>query len=275
MGRRAILFRLRCALLAYTLVCASLFFAEKANASPWTLPARELLVISRADYFNADLGPVNTLDGIVDSRFERLETNTYAEYGLTNRVMIGGKVVYGTSWLTRGATAETATGFSELEAFGQYQLFRNGRHAGAVRVAIARPSGFGSGARAALQSDGPDLQLSALYGRNLSDGPVKIFAVADAGLRKRFGDAADEARFQATLGAEPGGGFLLLLDSYATLSFRNEDPGGGDYDIVKIQPSVVWRLSRRWTFQAGVTEEVAGRNIDLGRTYFFGIWSRF
>jgi hypothetical protein len=44
---------------------------------------------------------------------------------------------------------------------------------------------------------------------------------------------------------------------------------------VKIQPSLVYRFSRRWTVQAGVTEEIASRNLALGRTYFIGLWSAF
>jgi len=261
------------------LFCAVLFsvltIGAPALASPWAKENNQLLVISSADYFSAPLEPTSTLDGLVESDFKRLDSITYVEYGLTNDVTIGGKVVFGTSWLTRGTDIETATGFSEIEAFGQYQLFRSGQDAGAVRLTLARPSNFSSGARAELQSDGMDVDLSILYGRNLHARRTKIFTAIDAGFRKRLGNAADQVRIQTTLGFEPSERFLFLVDTFATISLRNEDIGGADFDIVKIQPSALWRISNRWGLQVGVTEEITGRNITLGRTFFVGLWSSF
>jgi hypothetical protein len=246
-----------------------------ASASPWAKADNALLIISRANYFNADLTPTSAPDGTIENRFQRIDSNTYIEFGLTDEVTIGGKAVFGTSWLMRGTDIETATGFSEVEVFGQYQFYHSGKDVSAVRIAASRPSNFSSGARPELQSDGADIDASILYGRNLLSRQLKIFAAIDAGYRKRFGQAADQVRLQTTLGVEPGKHFLLLIDTFATLSLRNEEVGGADFDIVKIQPSALWRISNRWGVQAGVTEEVYGRNISLGRTYFIGIWSSF
>lgn len=247
----------------------SLAVTGAAHASPWARADGEFFIISRADYFRADFGETDPGD------FRRFESNTYVEYGLTEKVTLGGKAVYGTSWLTSAAGTETASGFTEIEGFGQYQFLRTAKHAASARIAVARPAAFQSGARANLQSDSVDTEAALLYGRNLVTGPMKIFAAAEAGYRRRFGAAADEFRTQTTIGIEPGRRWLILLDSFATLSLRNEDPGGADYDVVKIQPSLVYRFSGRWTVQAGMTEEIAGRNLALGRTYFIGLWSAF
>jgi hypothetical protein len=249
--------------------------SSAAVASPWARADNELFVISRADYFKADLGPVNTINAVVDSRFERFMSNTYVEYGLTDKITIGGKALYGTSWLTRGSDIETASGFSEVEAYVQYQAFRSSTHAGAIRIAIARPANFSSGARPELQSNGVDIDISALYGRNIITTPVKVFITTEFGYRKRFSDSADHIRMDATIGFEPSDRFLVLFDFFSTVSMKNEDVGGADFDIVKIQPTLLWRASRRWAFQVGMTEEVASRNISTGRTYFFGLWTSF
>ncbi|NOX83970.1 MAG: hypothetical protein GXP06_13490 [Alphaproteobacteria bacterium] len=270
---KSICYRLR---LKDIFICFIVLVASStAAASPWARADNELFVISRADYFKADLGPVNTINGIVDSRFERLMSNTYVEYGLTDNITIGGKALYGTSWLTRGRDTETASGFSEVEAYIQHQAFRSSTHAGAVRLAAARPANFSSGARPELQSNGVDMDVSALYGRNMITTPVKIFTTTEIGYRKRFGGAADHIRMDATIGFEPSDRFLVLFDFFSTISMQNENIGGADFDIVKIQPSLLWRATKRWAFQAGMTEEVASRNISTGRTYFFGLWSRF
>lgn len=255
--------------------CAILAMTGPGSASPWTRDKSELLIISRADYFKADLPPVDKGSRLVESRFQRLESNTYSEFGLTSDIMIGGKLVYGTTWLTRGAETETATGFSEIESFGQYQVFRRELDAGAIRVAATIPSRFSSGVRDGLQTDGVDIDASLLYGRNLVSGDVKIFSTIEAGFRKRTGDAADQVRLQSTIGLEPDDTWLILIDAFATLSLRNETPGGADFDIMRIQPSVLYQFSRRWGVQVGVTEEISGRNLALGRTFFIGLWSRF
>ncbi len=255
--------------------CIACVASSGASASPWARADNELLIISRADYFKADLGPVNTIGGIVDSRFERFMSNTYVEYGLTETITIGGKALYGTSWLTRGGATETASGFSEVETYIQYQVFRSPIHSGAVRLAVARPANFSSGARPELLSNGVDMDVSALYGRNITSNSVKIFTTAELGYRKRFSDSADHIRMDATIGIEPSDQFLILFDFFSTLSIQNESAGGADFDIIKIQPSLLWRATRRWAFQAGMTEEIASRNISTGRTYFFGLWTSF
>lgn len=245
------------------------------RASPWSRPKNEILIISRADYFTSDLGLVSVGNELVDGRFQRAESNNYIEFGLTKNIIVGGKVFYGTSWLTRGPDVETASGFTEIEFFAQHQVFRNGRHAGAVKIAGALPSNLDSGARPGQQSDGADVEIAALYGRSIIFQPIKIFATAELGYRKRFGAAADQARLLTTVGVEPGEHWLILLDTFSVKSAQNERPGGADFDVVKFQPSLVWRATKRMSVQAGITQEIAGRNIALGRTYFLGLWTRF
>lgn len=258
---------------ALAALCAALLSTNAANASPWARNQGEIFLISQARYFNTSPQDENI------SRFERLESDLYLEYGLTSAFTLGAKAVYGTSWLTRAETIETVSGFSELIGFGQYQMRRGDADALSIRLSIIVPSDLEAGVRLGLQSDGVDVETAALYGRNLSSGPVKTFLALNAGYRKRFGDAADQLRAQATLGAEPGDRWLLLADIFAERSLRNETAGGADFDIVKLQPSIVYRFGkgpkRRWAAQAGVTEEIAGRNLSLGRAAFVSLWSAF
>ncbi len=241
-----------------------------ARASPWARPGGELLVITRAEYFRTDLSSEDPNGGA----FESLDTNTYFEFGLTPDITIGGKAIYGTAWLTDSTGSYSDSGFSELEGYTQYQFLRNNKHAASVRLSAGKPSAFQASARDTLDS-GADVEVAALYGRNLTFGPVQTFTALELGYRKRFGAAADLLRGQATLGAKAGDHWMVLLESFATVSMRNEEPGGADYDIIKIQPSVVYRFNRRWSLQAGMNEEIAGRNLARGRTFFLGLWSSF
>lgn len=248
---------------------------QPAYASAWSRDAGELMIISRADYFTSDIGEISVGGADVGGSFERIESNTYVEYGVTKGLTLGGKVFYGTSWLTRGTEVESASGFTEFEGFAQQQVFRNDRHAGAVKIAAGVPSGFEAGARTALQSEGVDLEFSLLYGRSVTFRPIKTFAAAEVGVRKRFSDSADQIRFLTTVGVEPSERWTFLFDTYSVKSLRNDATDGADFDVVKIQPSLVWRATRRFSFQAGVSEEITGRNLDLGTTYFLGLRTQF
>ena len=247
------------------------FAGSPASASPWARLDGEILVISGMNYFRSDLSSQDPKGGF----FESLENDTYLEFGLTEDITIGGKAVYGTSWLTNSAGAFSDSGFSEIEGYAQYQFLRTIKHAASVKLSAGKPAAFQSGARSDLESGGADLELAGLYGRNVMFEPVKIFVAGEAGFRKRFGENADLLRTQATIGVEPGKHWVLLLETFAAVSMRNESDGGADYDIVKIKPSVVYRFNRRWAVQAGVTEEVVDRNLARGRTYFIGLWSAF
>lgn len=258
---------------ALAALCAWICSATVANASPWARDQGEAFLISQARYFTTSPQDEDI------RRFERLESDLYLEFGLTSAVTLGAKAVYGTSWLTRNGAVETISGFSEVGGFGQYELRRTAADAFSLRLSVIAPSDLGAGVRQGLQSDGVDVETAALYGRNLSSGPVKTFLALNAGYRKRFGDAADQLRAQATLGAEPGERWLLLADIFVERSLRNATDGGADFDIIKVQPSIVYRFGegpkRRWAAQAGMTEEIAGRNLSLGRAAFVSLWSAF
>lgn len=248
--------------------------AGPAEASAWGRAAGEIYVSSRASFFHATAdGPI--APDLAAARFERFDSDTYTEYGLSRAVTLGGKAVYATSTYFDGTTTGSASGFSEFEGFLQVEARRGGRGALAFRLTAASPSSFDSGGRPGLVSDGADLEARVLYGRNLALSPVKIFASVETGYRRRLGAAADQIRADALIGVEPTHRLLLLVELFSSTSLRNESPGGADYDVAKIQPSIVWRLSRRYSLQAGLIHEAAGRNLMLGNAYFVGLWSAF
>ncbi len=264
--------RIQLAFAVFSAICAS---TTAARASPWVRAAGEFLFISRGELFNAALDPVETPSGLVSANFSRFESDAYVEYGATRRFTIGGKARYGSTTIQRGAERDTASGVSEIEAFTQYQLLRSRRHAAALRISASKNRGLQSGARNELQNTGFDTEIAALYGQDVVLEPVNIYWAVEAGYRKRFGDAADQIKSTATIGVEPHQRLLLLLETFSTTSLRNETGGGSDFDVVKIQPSVLFRLNNRWALQAGLSKEPIVRNLQPGRTYFISLWNRF
>lgn len=246
-----------------------------AQASPWGQPRHSLLVISRAEYFRAELAALEDSQQAGARAFTRFDTNTYAEYGLTHNTTIGGKVVYGVSTLSEPSGASSQSGFSEIEFFLQRTIHRTDRSVFAAQISAGVPSRFGSGARDSLISDGMDVEATALFGSTLATRPVKIFTAAETAYRKRTGDSADQLNAQLTFGVEPGRRWLLLADLFSTVSLRNQTPGGADFDVLKIQPAIVYRATNRMSLELGFNQEFGGRNIEEGRTVFLGLWSAF
>jgi hypothetical protein len=251
----------------YAFVAAAAMATPPADASPWTRPVGDLFVASTIDYFRAATGPAE--------RFRRLDTSTYAEFGLSERTALGAKVVYGTSWTERPDGTLVETGFSEIEAYAQRTIQRGGRGTIAARIGVIAPARLGSGVRAGLASDGLTAEARALYGRTLLQRPVRIFVGAESAFRRNFGSGADEARGDIVLGLEPSRRFLFLLESLTTVSLQNAEPGGSDYDLYKGQASIVVRTGRRFRVQAGFNHEFRGRNVVPGDSIFISFWSEF
>lgn len=261
--------------LALVMVIFCCIHAAPAIASPWGQESGALFISSRSEYFRAN-STLPSTNGIgATQRFERLESNTYAEFGLTRDILVGAKAVYGSSGIANGSGVQSATGFSEFEGFVQRRLWQGANSVGAIRLAGAAPTRFNTGVRSGLRSDGADAEIRFLYGRNLITRPVKIFNATELGYRRRFGDAADQIRLDALIGVETTSRFLMIVETFSTLSIRNENFGGADFDVFKIQPSVVMHFNPHWSLQAGLTHEAAGRGLDLGNTFFIGLWTSF
>ncbi|MFN0025223.1 MAG: hypothetical protein ACKVS5_15135 [Parvularculaceae bacterium] len=248
--------------LAANLVAAS----ASAEASPWNRTDGGLFVASRIEYFRSST-PV--------SAYSRVDSDTYLEWGLTERWMAGGKTAYGTAFVTNANGTSTIAGFGESEVFVQRQIQRAKHSATAVRVAGVWSGDQTQGAPPGEETGGIDADVRALHGRDVVLQPFKIFVAAEAGYRRRFSGAADQVRAEALVGLEPSTRLLVLLESQLIVSLRNNDMGFDDFDLFKAQASVVWRATRRWALVAAARTEFAARNIEPGDAVTLGLWSEF
>ena len=67
----------------------ALLIVSAAHASAWTRADNEILIISTSGLHQGDLTAVN---GDFIGQFRQLRNNNYVEYGISDRLMIGGKV---------------------------------------------------------------------------------------------------------------------------------------------------------------------------------------
>jgi len=250
----------------FAAAAAFLAVSSPAQASPWNREDGGLFVATTANYYQSKTDI---------SRYTRIDSDTYLEFGVTPVWMLGGRASYGTSISDSAAGSFTETGLNEAELYLQRQLQRGEHSATSVKISGVRSGSLSTDAQSGAPTPNMEFELRALHGRDIVLKPFKIFATAEAGYRRRLGGDADQIRADALIGVEPGARFLVLLETQSIVSLRNESPGFADFDLYKGQVSAIWRKSRRWSFVAGARKEFATRNIASGSSLFLGVWSEF
>jgi hypothetical protein len=240
--------------------------APPAAASPWNRGDGDIFLANRLDYFRSSTDV---------STFARLDSDSYVEWGVTDRWMAGGKAVFGTAFIEDATGARTVSGFGESDIFLQHQIQRGEHSATALRLAGVWSGDVTDGARPGEQAGGFDIDLRALHGRDVILNPFKIFVAAEAGYRHRLSGASDQARAEFLIGIEPSRRFLILLEAQSIISLRNNAPGFDDFDLFKAQGSLVWRATGRWSLVAGARTEFGARNIIPGDAFLLGFWTEF
>lgn len=258
--------------IATALVAAAAGLAgwSHATAGAWTrAPGETFLSVSTSTY--------RTDDGGYEEMFGAL----YGEYGLREGLTVGGAAELSNP-VGPSAPLEDRLTWS---AFARVRL-----HEGAagdplslqIGASYAR-QGLRAGEPQQRATDGFELDLRGLYGRGFATALGDAFYDAQAGVRLRFGDPADELRLDLTAGlrpkGEPGdwldGDWLALVQSFGALSLRNGAGGDDGFDSLKLSLSVARRVREGAHLGVGVEREVAGRNIDKGVRVKLFVWSEF
>lgn len=240
--------------------------ASPAVASPWNRTDRSIFISTRVDYFASETHA---------SRYRRLDTDTYLEWGATPRLMLGGKAIYSQAWAEDPTSVTQQGGVAEAAIFAQRQFSRGASHAFAFKLAAGIEGADLAAVRAGVLESTEFLDARLLYGRDISPAPFKLFAAAEAGFRKRFDGLSDQWRAEAQFGVEPTERVLVLISGEAIAAVGGGDPGSSDYDLAKAGASLVFKASRRMRVSVGARKEFGLRNISGGRGYHIALWTEF
>ena len=128
-----------------------------------------------------------------------------------------------------------------------------------------------------------DIEGRFMVGHGSPVGGSHFFWDAEAAYRYRAGPPADQFRSDVTVGIEFPHGLMVMGQAFATKGMRNGSPitpnqnpnAQSDYDLYKVQPSLVLSLSHGTRLQAGWNDAFVGRNTGNGQTVLLGIWKTF
>ena len=242
-----------------------------AAAGAWTRPAGSGLTITTASHHAFTLSNP-------DAGFSKIETAIYAEYGLTDRLTLVGRVARETRFRRSvrriskaGATYSlsfntVSQGWGELEAGMRLNALEHGDWVLSSQISAVRFPDEPDDALNASSVWGADARL--LLGRSLG---ARMFAEAQLAHRSRFHDADGEHRMDLTLGLRPAERWLVMAQTYSAWGERYAQP----YESHRLHISVTAPVADRLSLQLGATNSFYNDGLSPERAYVVALWREF
>lgn len=286
-----------CALSALALGLAALA-AGPCFAGAWVQDEGAALAILKASH--SDGGAVYNSHGQDQNfpdagRSRQDQLNLYAEYALSADLTLVGNFYFSKVGYRNdsGYGNQHTTGWADQEIGLRYRLDpdgRNGPWQGALQVLALIP---GYSRQDADDRDHPALgqgdegaELRYSVGRGYRAGGLDGYVDLGAAVRLRGGDSADEARVDISSGLAVAPRWMLIGELNVIQGLGNGNgpnpvyaPGtpirGNNYDLTKLQASLLHTLPGGTQVQLGYQQPVAGRNTGGAGGPFVAAWWRF
>lgn len=217
-----------------------------------------------------------------DGRFDKVEVNPYVEVGITDRLTFVGSTFIVRSEFANsfGATSNAGIGDSTLGL--RYRLTTTDRPVIVAVQGVVKAPTTDDG-EPNLGNEQVDLDGRLVIGGSLGKSSTPPFWTVESGFRYRAEGPADEIRLEGTIGAYPHRRLLLLGQAFATIGLKNNDQLlagldptlSPDYDLLRVQGSVVVSIAGRSRVQAGAFVHAAGRNTGAGSGFLVSWWQQF
>jgi hypothetical protein len=217
-----------------------------------------------------------------DGKFRKAEINPYFELGLTDRLtFIGNTFVISSEF-------SNAFGSQENSGLGDSSIGLRYRFTDTNRPVIVAAQGMvklptASGGQPNLGNDQVDLDARLVLGGSLGKSSRPPFWTVEGGYRYRAEGPADELRLEATIGAYLHSHVMILGQVMGTKGLKNNDQVlagldptlSPDYDLTRVQGSLVFTVATRSRIQAGGFAHAAGRNTGAGGGFLVAFWQSF
>lgn len=249
-----------------------------AQAGAFLAPPGQGEIISAASFSDSTLA--FDADGklVPIPAYRKFELGTYIEYGLTDRITLVAQpsadvVRQEPAQPTPPAAAGTNLGARVgLVSFDSTVLSLQGL----VHIPFAASS-----MQVGLfdQDRAPAADLRLLLGHGFAIGSTTGFIDVEASHTWQGDGLPEEWHADATFGVRPQPQLLIMLASYMTVAGH---AGAACaywsctyWSWLKLQPSIVYDLSRRWSVEAGFFATVAGQNAGRELGPMAALWYRF
>lgn len=246
-----------------------------AFAGAWTRPAGDGLLITSFGHHRFDLGA----EGFGYSKFE---TALYAEYGLTDRFTLTGRLSQETRQRRfqveqRQGGAPTLRSLSSVsQALGESEiglranLLTSGDWVVSAQTSLVRFSADPNPLLGGKAVWGADARLQ--IGRSVGEA---VFMEAQLGRRSGWDGARAETRLDLTLGVRPAEGWRVLAQGYSAWGQNGWGGYHSRFESHRLHLSVIAPLCERLSLQIGVINSVHSDRLAPEQAYMLSFWREF
>ena len=251
--------------------------APCAFAGAWVQPVGQGLAIAQATYYSADSYYDTRGSKQPQATYDKFELQPYLEYGATDWLTVGGSA-YLQSVHQSGIDNY---GIADPEFFARTRLWHDDKQVLSLQPYVKFGSRFADDSPPRGGSTSHDLELSALYGRNLHVVSDRDYLDTRIGYRLRDHGLSNQWRADAALGLSVTDRIQLVPAVRAVVSTDLKDAaifsesGDLDYDSVKAELAGLYHLNEQQWLQATLFKDVAGVQTGDGYGISLGFAQRF
>ena len=201
--------------------------------------------------------------------YSKYETSPYAEYGLTEDITIGG----GLALKRTGDDDINEYGADDFSVFVRSYLYKGSIYEGDSFVISAQP-----GLYLPVKLKGEINQQSGLSPSmkfNFGYAYDDYFAEFILGYEYWEGIDSDRITTQSTIAYDFAEDFTYMAQLFTTNIMSDNYSHNGNYDLTKIQSSLLWRYDENITHQLGLSYDVSGKNTGAGYGFLYSVWYKF
>jgi virulence-associated protein VapD len=252
----------------------SLFMAAFAHAGAWPTAVGEGQVISTTLFDNAKSGYDD--DGKLTQQvsFNKSEGAIYWEHGLTEKTTVVLQSSIQDIQFTAGVDSVNFSGVGESYAGLRRVFWQNEKWVVSGQAGVIFAGSGEAIADADLGTGTTHYESRFLVGRSFKLAKRDGFVDIQAAYRYRPGTQPDERRFDATLGWRPSEKLQILAQGFYTGSEEQFEIARSNRRL-KLQGSIVYERSPKTSYQFGVYQTIAGRNIVKENAFFIAAWKRY
>ena len=249
--------------------------ASPAQAGAWLQPKGQGLFIAQATYFTSSDYYDN--DGALQPQdtFTKHELQPYVEYGVSNTLTIGGSV-----YLNQvNQAGDDNIGMANPELFARTRMWHDGTQTLSLQPLLKLPSVYRDDRTPRGGAKSTDLELSVLYGRNVTLISPRDYIDTRIGYRWRSRGREPQLLADGLIGLQVSEHWQMITAMRQIIS-QDVSPafsenGDQDYESLKAEFTAQYTLDDRRTLHATFFDHIDGRMAGAGRGLTLGVGVRF
>ena len=264
-----------------TVIYYSLYFSTQAHAGAWAQPEGGLQLITTGYYYRTDSYRDNDGNRRAQPAYTKYELNPYLEYGLSNKTTLGLSTFINRTSGDLAGNREHNYGLSDTSIFVRRVLYQQDGFVASLEPGIKLPSLYKDSAAPRSGSKDADGFLRINGGYGFEEAGRNHYIDTSLGMNKRFGERHDQITFDVTAGIGMSDNLQLLMQQFSTFRMGGfgtspfTQSGEDDYNLTKLQLSVVYRLEDGIALQLGGYRHIYARNTGEDGGIMAAIWKTF